>query len=241
MPVYSERQPAYRWGGGFDEDELQRGLRALDGSPVTGPGSDEAAASDPAWGHHFSSALVAREPPGLPVPAGAFAEAQRRIISYEFSDPAIVQAHFDERHSLLGRRMLLELKVLGLHLLCGVLVAEVRDEQSAQCTVWGFRYETLAGHVEAGAEWFLLSKNHATGEVHFRIEAAWRQGNLPNWWTRLGFHTLARHYQRAWHRSAYARLRKFVHARDLPVLPRSRAIIQPFQPAVSEPVYERES
>jgi uncharacterized protein (UPF0548 family) len=137
--------------------------------------------------------------------------------------------------------MLLELKVLGLHLLCGVMVRAIRDERTAATSTWGFRYDTLEGHVEAGAEWFLLSKEHATGKVRFRIQATWHEGTLPNWWTRLGFRVLSARYQRAWHRAAYARLRALVGARDLPPLPHGRAILQPWHPPVTSPIREHEA
>jgi uncharacterized protein (UPF0548 family) len=93
--------------------------------------------------------------------------------------------------------MLLEIQVWGQRYLCGVVVGALSDERHPDRTVWGYRYDTLAGHLEAGAEWFLLTKDHATGEIQFRIEARWREGQFPNWWSRVGFALLARRYQRA--------------------------------------------
>ena len=207
----------------------------------TGPVSESEAARDPSWHHYYSEALIAREAPGPPAPGGAFERARRGITDYTFSDPAIVEGHFDRSVELQGRDMLLELKVLGLRLLCGVRVHAIRDERGAASSTWGFRYDTLEGHVEAGAEWFLLSKVHSTGDVRFRIQAAWHEGSLPNWWTRIGFYALSRHYQRAWHRASYARLRTLVDARNLPPLPRARVILNAWQPSLSAPIREQET
>ena len=34
------------------------------------------------------------------------------------------------------------------------------------CLFIQFRYDTLEGHIERGYEWFLLTKDHATGGIH---------------------------------------------------------------------------
>jgi len=89
------------------------------------------------------------------------------------------------------------------------------------------------GDVEEGAEWFLLSKEHVTGKVGFRIQAAWHEGTLPNWWTRIGFSLLARRYQWAWHHQEYARLRVVVGGPGLPALRHRRAVLQAWQPPLT--------
>jgi hypothetical protein len=76
---------------------------------------------------------------------------------------------------------------MPLRFLGGVRVHTVRDEADDTRTSFGFRYDTLEGHFEQGFEWFLLSKRHASGEVRFRIQAHWRMGDFPTWWSRLGF------------------------------------------------------
>ena len=228
-------EPVYRWGRAFSAQEVARELARLPGRASTGPRWEGDAASEPRWHRYYSEAVIAQEAPGSPVPGGAFEHARRAIAEFAFSDPDIVQGHFDATRELPGRPMVLELKVLGLHILCGTIVRAVRDEQTAETSVWGYRYDTLEGHVEAGAEWFLLSKEHATGAVRFRIEATWHEGTLPNWWTRIGFSVLARRYQRTWHRQAHARLRALVGARDLPPLPHRRAILKAWQPTVAKP------
>jgi uncharacterized membrane protein/uncharacterized protein (UPF0548 family) len=192
--------PEWRFGRGWRTEELTRRLAALPELAATG-------ATDPAGAHYHSQAIITREPPGPVLADGPFARARELVRRYEFSDPRIVTAHFDRDGPLAGRPMLLEIKVLGLRYLCPVRVGEVHDRPEAGKTSWGFRYDTLAGHLESGWEWFLLTKDHPSGEVSFRIEARWRPGQFPNWWSRLGFRWLARRYQRAWHRLAYLRLR----------------------------------
>ena len=115
------------------------------------------------------------------------ARARVALAAYQFSNPDIVVAHFDPETALLHRRILLEIKVLGLRYLCPAVVHRVRDEGN----VYGFRYDTLEGHIERGVEWFLLTKNEV-GEIRFRIEARWQRGRLPNWWSRVGFVLLVR-------------------------------------------------
>ena len=241
MTVKDDCSPEFRWSRGFTERELELKLKRLAQCPSSGPLSDDEAASDPSWHHYYSEALIAREAPGIPNREGKFEQARQAIARYEFSDPTLVRGYFDSTAALNGRSMLLEIKVMGLHVLCGVAVRSVREEQTADRSLWGFRYDTLAGHVESGAEWFLLTKDHRTGDVRFRIQAAWREGTLPSWWSRLGFQLFARSYQRAWHRSAYVRLRTLLQARDLPDLPHLRALVQPWQPPIAAPLNELES
>jgi uncharacterized protein (UPF0548 family) len=233
--------PRRRWGRGFSAEEIARELAHLPALASTGPISETDIAGDPTWHHYYSEALIALEAAGPPEKGGAFERARAAITEYAFSDPDIVQGHFDSARALEGRPMLLELKVLGLHLLCGVTVRAVRDEQTSETSTWGFRYDTLEGHVESGAEWFLLSKEHATGKVRFRIQATWHEGRLPNWWIRFGFTVLSARYQRAWHRTAYARLRRLVGARDLPPLPHRRVILKTWQPIPTSPIREHEA
>lgn len=171
---------------------------------------------DHGWNKYYSEAVVAREPSGPPQVNAAFERGWIVVANYEFSDPEIVIGHFDPHAPLLGRYMLLEVRALRvLHYLSSVVVGDVRSEQNDDRTVYGFRYDTLEGHIERGFEWFLLTKDHATGEIRFRVEAAWRPGDFPNWWSRLGFSLIAPHYQKAWHHHAHARLARLIHDRTL--------------------------
>ena len=92
-------------------------------------------------------------------------------------------------------------------------------------------YAQIEGHIEAGSEWFRLTKKHESGEVWFRISASWHEGEFPNWWSHLGFRILGARYQLAWHRLAYLRLRELVGTCQLgpgprvPELPEGRQLI----------------
>ena len=164
---------------------------------------------------------VGSEPPGPPLGHGLFARARRALINYDFSDPRIVVGHFDPRAPFVGRDMLLEIKVLGFRFLSGVRVHSVRDEADERRTTFGFRYDTLEGHIERGFEWFLLTKEHRSGEVRLRIEAHWRLGEFPSWWSRLGFLVIGSHYRELWRRRALRRLRRLARR------PADRAVAAP--------------
>jgi hypothetical protein len=53
----------------------------------------------------------------------------------------------------------------------------------------------------------LLSKNHESGQLRFRIEAHWRLGRFPNWWSRVGFWLIGARLRELWRRRAVAHLR----------------------------------
>lgn len=220
---------------GWTDAELESRLRALDGEEPSFDERPDELTPERGFSRYHSSAVVAHEPPGAPLEDGPFMRARPLTTRYEFSDPRIVTAHFDPARPLLGRRMLLELRVLGLRYLMGTVVDAVRDESDARRSVFGFRYSTLRGHLESGSEWFFIEKDHDTGWVRFGIEASWRLGEMPNWWSEAGFRLLSPGYQRAWHRLAYVRLRRMLGAQGLPALPRRGRLIHSgaFVPAPS--------
>lgn len=196
----------WRFWGGWSPAELRARLAALDRLERNFVEPVDALPEAPGWRLLGSEAVIATEPPGPPQPEGPFVRARAGVEGYRFSDPRIVAGHFDPTIPLERRRMLLEMKAAGLHFLCGAAVSAVRSESDDERTVFGFRYETLEGHIERGAEWFLLTKEHDSGRIHFRIAAAWRPGDFPNWWSRVGFAFVARHYQREWLRLSNERL-----------------------------------
>ena len=199
----------WRIGRGWSPAELERAAQeALGWDRNFDP--DARMTPDEGWRHYTSETVIAREGPGPPAADGPYERAWSAIVRYEFSNPRIVRGHFDPAAPLGGRLMLLELQALRLHFLVPVRVGPVRDDQDELQTVRGYRYETLQGHIESGWEWFLLTKSHATGEIRFKIAAEWRPGDFPNWWTRLGFRVLGRHYQRKWSRGAHVRLRNML-------------------------------
>jgi len=205
----------WRFGRGWTPDELEERVRRLESAERNFDLDPNEMSVEAGWNHYVSTARLAREPPGDPLPDGPFERAKVGIDNYEFSDPRIVTAHFDPEQPLLGRRMLLEIRVLGLRFLCGAVVGEVRAETGESGASYGFRYDTLEGHIERGAEWFILTKDRGTGEIRYRIEAYWRPGEFPNWWSRLGFHLVAHGRQREWHHRAQRRLHLLARYGDL--------------------------
>jgi uncharacterized protein (UPF0548 family) len=178
---------------GWTPEELRERLERLTPVPVNFKGSEEQLTGAEGWNHYHSEAVIVTHGDDT-----SFQRARVALANYQFSDPSIVVAHFDPKAALLGRRILLEIKVFGLRYLCPALVTNVRDE----ATAYGFRYDTLEGHIERGMEWFLLTRD-ADGAIRFRIEARWRPGDMPNWWSRAGFSVLSGFFQRRWHRRAH--------------------------------------
>jgi uncharacterized protein (UPF0548 family) len=201
----------WRFGRGWPEATLRRHLGDLARRPVNFTTSPDEMTAANGWTVDGDDVVIGLEPPGPPLPDGLFARARQALISYDFSDPRIAVGHYDPRAAFVGRDMLLEIKVLGFHYLNGVRVHSVRDESDDHRTTFGFRYDTLEGHIEQGFEWFVLTQNHETGQVRFRIEAHWRLGQFPNWWSRLGFLVIGARCRELWRRSAARRLRRLAH------------------------------
>lgn len=200
----------WRVGRGWSDAELREHLDRLPQLQRNYGGSHEAHMARPEWETHRSRSFLTDAPPGLPADDGPFARGRVAVHDYAFSDPTIVEAHFDPDVPLSDRRMLLELKPTVLRYLCGVAVGAVRDEATATTSTYGFRYDTLEGHIESGSEWFLLEKDHGSGRLTFVIEASWRPGDFPNWWSRVGFALLGKRYQRRWHTRAHRRMAAYV-------------------------------
>ena len=222
--------------GGWTRDELAERLVALAELPRSVPPVPlDQLDVDQGWRVERSEAVVGREPPGPPAADGLFERAKQALDAYAFSDPMIVEAHFDPAEPLLGRYMLLELKVLGLHYLCGVEVVAVKDESTDHTSASGFRYDTLAGHIERGGEWFVVTKDHATGEIRLCITSRWRLGDMPNAWTRAGFCVLAPYYRALWLRRAHERLRALLARPTAELRPRPERIVDEGPPTESLP------
>ena len=198
----------YRIGRGWSESEMKGYLAALRDRRVNFDAPVEAMTAEHGWTIDGDNDHIGAEPPGPPLPDGYYSRARQAIINYDFSDPRIVVGHYDPESELKGRDMLLEIKVLGFRFLNGCRVMEVRDGVEHDTTYFGFRYDTLEGHIERGFEWFLLTKDHETGDIHFRIEAHWKLGEFPTWWSHLGFRLFGDRFRRHWRHQAPARLKR---------------------------------
>ena len=198
----------WRFGLPFSEKTLKRYLAELAHRRVNFDLPPDEMTVENGWTVDGDEKVLGIEPPGPPLPDGIFAHARQGLINYDFSDPRIVVGHFDPNVPFVGRDMLLEIKIWGLRYLNGARVHSVRDESHPEETVFGFRYDTLEGHIESGFEWFLLTKDHRTGEVRFKIEAHWRLGDFPNWWSRLGFILVGERFRTRWRHRAPERLKE---------------------------------
>ena len=208
---------AWRFARGWSERELEEQLSIARTSRRNFTDPVENLSVRTGWREYYSEAVVARERPGPPEKEGPFSRGRQALSQYAFSDPRIVIAHFDPTDPLLGRYMLLEARAFRvLHYLGGVVVGDVRSEATEDRTVFGFRYDTLEGHIERGAEWFLLTKDYESGEIRFRIQAAWQPGQFPNWWSRLGFRLVGKYYQRRWHRHAHGAMMRMMSDEGMP-------------------------
>jgi uncharacterized membrane protein/uncharacterized protein (UPF0548 family) len=200
----------WRWLRSWSKDEVSARLERAATLPLNFEAAEEEMTLENGWSQVESQAVLAHERPGAPSGDDAFARLKHAVLHLGFSDPRVVHGHFDSATPLPGRPVLLELKAMGLHFLCPVRIGALRSDEEGERTVFGFRFDTLRGHIEAGREWFLLSKDHRSGELRFHIKASWREGHFPNVWSQLGFELLGRRYQRAWHHLAHARLRELL-------------------------------
>lgn len=205
----------WRFARGWTAEELRERRTALHGRERNFTQPNNLAEEPVEWRRHRSRARIAVAAPGPPEEGGPFRRARSALDVYAFSDPGIVEAHFEPDAPLQDRRMLLELKVPLLRYLAGVVVTRVRDEVTSAGTTFGFRYDTLEEHIERGWEWFVLHKDHESGVITFHVSAIWLPGDFPNWWSRLGFTLVGRSYQRRWHRRAHHRMAAFADGAPL--------------------------
>jgi uncharacterized protein (UPF0548 family) len=179
----------------------ERALARLRGAPLNfepPPGGEYG----PERGWH-ADALAQRLPgerPGEPEPGGAWAVARRLVEDYRMADPAIVRATWAPGAPLLGRELLLQLRLFRvLRTWAGVRVTRVWDEQrdadGRWARVFGYEYATLRGHVEMGRMDFEVWKWRDDGAVEFRLHAHSRASGNGAPWTRLGFRLFGRRSQ----------------------------------------------
>lgn len=179
------------------------------------------------------------EPPGPPRPDGSWESARRVLREYRFADPKIITGIFYPDQPLEGRVMLLRGRAFGLTFFfgtrVGAVIDETRDGPGGPCRVWGFNYRTLRGHLERGQMEFTISKQLATGQVVFRINAFSSAAEIPNPLIRLGFRLFGRRVQLRFIHNATERMRRLV-AEDLATPAHIRpGEAPPVQPASADP------
>lgn len=139
------------------------------------------------------------ELPGPPLPDASFARACRILADYSFPPARLIRGRFDPRAPLEGRAMLLTATYLWMRFELPVRVSRVIDESRVGAAgpeqVWGYSYQTLAGHIERGEISFEIIKTLATGLVRFRIHSFSQTGHIPNPVHRIGFRVVGRRLQ----------------------------------------------
>jgi uncharacterized protein (UPF0548 family) len=140
------------------------------------------------------------EPPGEPGREGSWAVARRFVEEYRMADPAIVRASWDRDAPLVGRVMVLQLRLWRLlYVRARVRVTRVWDEDRVvdgrRARVFGFEYETLPGHLEIGRMDYEVLKFLDDGAVQFRLHARSRASGEGAWWARIGFLLFGRREQ----------------------------------------------
>ena len=168
------------------------------------------------WHVDSVAVLIAREPPGEPVPGGPWATACRLVSQYEFADAHILRGVYRSDRDLLGRDMLLEGRFWILRFYLGVRVTGVIDETRETAhgpeRVWGWCYQTLQGHLEQGRLAYEVIKNLTTGQVAFRVTGYSRRSGIPSPVVRLGFGVFGRWTQQRFYRNIQRRMYRLVRA-----------------------------
>jgi uncharacterized protein (UPF0548 family) len=201
--------------GALDEAAELDALRhlTLNYDPARAP---EDGRADGHWHVDSGDAIIGQEPPGPPVPGGAWEAGCILVRRYEFAEPRILRAAYRDHGELDGRDMLLEGRFFGLRFYLGVRVTRVVDEtregDSGPERVWGWSYQTLQGHLEQGRLGYEVIKNLATGQVIFRVSGYSRMAPIRSPLVRLGFMLFGRRTQLRFYRAIQRRLRELVQA-----------------------------
>jgi uncharacterized protein (UPF0548 family) len=197
------------------DSKAREALAALQAKKVNFDATDRDSASrDNGWNVDDYSQPLRRETPGDPEPDGSFAAAQKLMLSYEFADPAIIRAVYEQDAPFEGRDMLLEARWHGLTFRFGVRVTDVvdgiRTVDGRPVQVWGWSYATLEGHLEIGQMDYELWKWLDTGAVEFKIYVISRRARVRNPLVRLGYRIFGRAEQLRFARHACERMYKLV-------------------------------
>jgi|SRR5579875_1979551 len=203
-----------RLSGPVDEAKALDGLHrlAVNYDPADAPpgGHPEG------WHTDTETTVVGQEPPGAPVPGGAWETACLLVRRYEFAEPRILRAVYRDGGDLDGRDMLLEGRFFGLRFHLGVRITGVLDETRESGghpeRRWGWSYQTLEGHLEEGRLSYEVTKDLATGQVSFTISGYSRRAPIPNTVVRWGFRVFGRWTQRRFYAAARRRLHRLVDA-----------------------------
>ena len=139
------------------------------------------------------------ESPGEPLPDASFAAACTILTQYSFPPPRLIRGRFDPTAPLDGRAMLLTATYLWMTFELPVRVSRVIDSRRNAAEgmehVWGYSYQTLAGHLERGEITFEIIKTLRSGHVRFRIASFSQTNHIANLIHRIGFRFVGRRLQ----------------------------------------------
>jgi uncharacterized protein (UPF0548 family) len=135
--------------------------------------------------HDRYARVVAREPPGGPLPDGPFRRAAAAISEYRIFSPMLIRPVLARVPVAVRDTVGLTYRLLpGLRMFVACRVIDVFDGTTAIGSRAGFTYRTLAGHAELGEETFAVEKDRATGDVTVSLTSWSRPGH---WLTRVGY------------------------------------------------------
>ena len=194
-------------GRGWPADDLQTELRRLAERPLSYPVDTVDPARHPGWTVEHFVEILGQEPPGPPLPDGCYTRVCAGVTGYRFAHPGLTEGHFDPHAPLLGRNLLILIRVVFVRLLVGLRIGAVREEATDTETRFGVRMDTLAGHILHGSEWVQVVKDHRSGIISMHLDVQWRPAHLPTWCMALGFRLFGRQFQARWRKLAARRLR----------------------------------
>jgi len=160
----------------------------------------ESFVAESGWHLDAREAALPFESPGPPQTDGPFAMACEIVRAYTFPPSNLIRGRFDPAAPLQNRAMLLTARYLWMTFELPVRVSRVidltRENAAGSECVWGYSYQTLAGHIERGEITFEIVKRLETGEVAFRIHSFSQTGHIANIVHRIGFQLVGRRLQR---------------------------------------------
>jgi hypothetical protein len=167
----------------------------------------------PQWDLDDHGHDIAREPPGPPVPGGAWEVTCALVRAYDFTPPELMRAVYRRDSPLLGRDILLEGRFAVLRLAMGVRITSLVDSSDAERRTWGWGYETLEGHLQRGQVVYRVTKHLRSGRVELTATVHSQPDPACGPVLRLGWALFGRRSQLRFYRRLGPRLRALVQAR----------------------------
>lgn len=139
------------------------------------PGSD--AGPDASCNEDTYEKSIGSEASGAPQEDGLFRNAATKIMAYRIFPQSLVSGVLRHEPVAVGDTVGIDYRVMpGLHLFFCARVVEVFDGEYDGMWRAGFRYRTLVGHPEFGAETFCVEKKMESGEVTVALRSWSRPG-----------------------------------------------------------------